>query len=135
MSKTTSSQNAEIPSDSFGASAAESPHVPAPREAAPSWPAESAAPPSPAELSGEHPNPDIVQPSRGGALKASPAPTPPPRSAAATALLFTAVVLLAFIGALWIVAFQKTGDVDPRPFIQQTLIPMLRAKLPMLFGG
>jgi hypothetical protein len=49
--------------------------------------------------------------------------------------LFTAVVLLAFIGALWIVAFQKTGDVDPRPFIQQTLIPMLRAKLPMLFGG
>jgi hypothetical protein len=71
----------------------------------------------------------------GGALKASPAPMDAPRSATFTVFMFTALVLLAFVGALWIVAFQKTGNVDPRPFIQQTLIPMLRLKLPMLFGG
>ena len=135
MAKTTSSQGGDILSESAAASGSESPHAPAPREAAPSWPADAAAPPSPAELSGEHRSSDVAAPVGGGALKASPAPMETPRSTLTTALTFAAVVLLAFVGALWIVAFQKTRDFDPRPFVHQTLIPMLRLKIPLLFGG
>jgi DNA-directed RNA polymerase subunit RPC12/RpoP len=136
MAKTTSSQGGAPTVEEEAATSGESPHAPAPKAAAPGWPTEGAAPPpSPAELSGEHSSPELTVPIGGGALKASPAPMEAPRSSALTVLLFTTVVLLAFLVALWIVAFQKTGNVDPRPFIQQTLVPMLRLKLPMLFGG
>ena len=111
----------------------EVPHEPA-RKAEPSWPTEAAEPPT-ESIPAEEMSQEILPPASGGALKASPAPAPASRSGVQTALLWGLIACVAIMAALWISAFQSTGDVDPRPFIQQTLIPSIKAKLGPLLGG
>lgn len=116
---------------------AKTPHAPAPGGAAAAWPTEAADPdagtPSDDESALET-SQELLPPMSGGALRASPAPAPPGRSKLQTFLLYTVLTCVAVVIALCVSAYLKTGEVDPRPFIQQTLIPVLKARVEPLLA-
>lgn len=113
---------------------APAPHAPA-ENAAPGWPTEAQTPPA-TTAEDDTPSEEIIPPAQqGGALKASPAPAPAGRSGFQTFLVWTLLTLVVIVGAVWLSAFNATGNPDPRPFIQSTLLPALQSKLGGLLGG